>query len=148
MSDAQTQSVEVAIAVMTEQINTIVSGVKRIEDIMREQSQALGDIPVIKRDVQELEEKIERAFKAIRATNEALTAQSHLITAQKTSNKIIGSLASAALVVAMGFAGWAWSQLDGLHTADNGIAIRVNSLEIRNAEADKFADKLAGFQRK
>ena len=148
MSDVETNSVQIAIAVMTEQINTIVGGVARIERIMSEQSQMLGEIPVIKRDVQELDEKIERAFRAIKALNEALNAQRDLQTAQKTTMRLVGALASIAAAGAIGLTGWCWTQLDGLKQADTSIAIRVNSLEVSKTEADKFAEKLQGFIRK
>lgn len=141
MPEINGQSVEVSIARMAEQIQAIASGVLRIETTMAAHSVVLGEVPVIKRDVEETNLKIERAFKAIKALSDAQSALSQAMTVSKTYHKVVGSLATMAFAAAMGLSGWCWTQLDGLHKTDSDISLRVNTLEVRSAEADKFTSQ-------
>ena len=137
---------EISVAVLIERVTQLVNGLQSMERNLSEQSKVTAEIPVMKRDMKEFDEQINRAFSSIKAVNAVSVANSGAIETGRTVMKFVGALASSAFVVALSAVGWSWNQLDALHKTDNDLNIRLTTMEVRSVEADKLQSQ--GWVRK
>lgn len=120
-----------SIEVLVERVTALVGGLERMEQNLADQRRVMDRVPLIERDVHELEAKV-------RSHADSIALHSTAITSGKTSGRIIGAIASAAAIAAVSTTGWAWNQLDSLHRADNDVLVRVTRIEVKSEEADKL----------
>lgn len=137
---------EITIAIIGERVLQIADDIQWIKQTMNDQSKTISEIPVIRRDIKQHDEQLERAFRAIKANSEATISNTQAIVAAKTIWRIVGAISVFGAASAVSLAGWSYNQLDQLHRIESEMSLRLNTLEVKSAEADKFQQQ--GFVRK
>lgn len=137
---------QISVAVLIERVTALVNGLQNMERNISEQAKVTAEIPIMKRDMKEFDEQIDRAFTSIKAVNTLSQSNSNAIETGRTMMKFVGAIASSAFVVALSVVGWSWNQLDALHKTDNDFNIRLTTMEVRSVEADKLQQQ--GWVRK
>lgn len=135
------------IAVLIDRMNTMKDGIAEIKNILIEQNRVLQEVPILKVKLDQHDEQIERAFKAISDNRRTTETNTNAITHSKGALKIVTAITGFIATAALTLAGWAYNQLDTLKATDSALMLRISSLEVRStAEAEKINQR--GWVRK
>lgn len=125
-----------------ERVNRLILDVEGLCTDLRTQNSVLQRVPVIEEQIKTLDGKASRCFTVIGEVQADAKENSDGLLAVRTTNRVLATLCGLAFTAAIGFTGWAWSQLTLLQSADQSFSIRITTLEIKAQEAEKNADKL------
>lgn len=134
------------IVILLERVTNLVDAMDEIRTELKAQSGVVQRIPLLEQSLQSNAQSVGRAFKTIEAVNVVVNKHSEALTANRTTSRIIGTIASGSILVAVGFTGWAWGQLDGLHNTDNQLNIRITTLEVQAKAASDMANRFENQQ--
>lgn len=128
--------------ILMERVNRLILDVEGLCTDLRTQNSVLQRVPVIEEQIKTLDGKASRCFTVISEVQADAKETSDGLLAVRTTNRVSATLCGLAFTAAIGFTGWAWSQLTTLQNADQSFSIRITTLEIKAQEAEKNADKL------
>ena len=104
-------------------------------------SSTANRVPVLETRIEQHSQTIGRAFAAIESVNTVAKGHAEQLTSQRTANKIVYAIVAFGVGVSTSFTGWAWGQLQSLRETDVNFGIRLNTIEVRNAESEKNRSK-------
>lgn len=129
------------VELLIERVNNLLDNFDELKAEVKANNATINKVPILESRLEQQSQTLGRAFAAIEAVNTVTKAHGEQHTAQRTANKIVYAIVGVGLGVSTSFTGWAWGQLQSLRDTDMNYGIRINTLEVKNSEAEKNRSK-------
>ena len=126
---------------LIERVNNLLDNFDELKQEVKTIGSTASRVPVLETRIEQHSQTLGRAFAAIESVNTVVKSHGEQHTSQRTANKIVYAIVAVGVGISSSFTGWAWGQLQSLRETDVNFGIRLNTIEVRRAEAEKNRSK-------